>query len=272
MEFTNFFVIFDPTQERQPALERTALIAGETDINVHVFACIHADIPKSSGQLAAQRELIKRQKEVLGEAVAPMLAQGVTVTTEVEWDKDWCAAAVRASIKNDAHVVMKSSTPHTPGQRMFNRTSDWTLIRECACPVMLIKQSTDQTSRKVLAAIDVREGDESYAHLNEHILEFTRRVADRNMAEVHFINAHRDLASAPDRHALIRNFGIDSDKMRIRLGDPEDVIVDNAKELNASLVVIGNAARSGWSALMNGNTVEKIVDRLDCDVLSMPSG
>ena len=63
---------------------------------------------------------------------------------------------------------------------------------------------------------------------------------------------------------------IDSDKMRVRLGEPEDVIVDNARELNASLVVVGNAARSGLSALMNGNTVEKIVDRVHCDVLSMP--
>lgn len=270
MEFANYFVIYDPTQEKQPALDRAILIAREADINLHIFACIYSDIPKSSQKLTAERALIKHQQDVLQDIVAPLLSAGINVTTEVEWDKDWCKAAVRASIKNGADVVMKSSSPHTPGQRMLNKTSDWSLIRECSCPVMLIKESTDQTSRKVLAAIDVRNGDECYAHLNQQILDFSRRVADRKLAEVHFINVHRDLSSAPDRNALLRNFGIDSDKMRIRLGEPEDVIVDNARELNASLVVVGNAARSGFSALMHGNTVEKIIDRLECDVLSMP--
>lgn len=270
MDFTNFFVIYDPTQEAQPALDRAAGIAAEAKVNLHVFACIYSDIPKSSEQLTAQRALIQQQQDVLQAAVAPLLSAGVSVTTEIEWDKDWCMAAVRASIKNGADVVLKSSFAHTTGQRMLNKTSDWSLIRECSCPVMLVKETTDNSSRKVLAAIDVRNDDESYAQLNQNILDFSRRVADSETAEVHFINAHKDLSSAPDRNALIRNLGIESDRMRIRLGEPEDVIVDNARELNASLVVIGNAARSGISALINGNTVEKIVDRVECDVLSMP--
>jgi universal stress protein E len=269
MEFTNFFVVYDPTQEKQPALDRAVTIAGETQIKLHVFSCIYSDIAKSSEKLNTQRSLLTAQKELLDKVVAPLLARGLSVTTEVEWDKDWCKAAVRASIKNGADILLKSSFAHTPGQRMFNKTSDWSLIRECSCPVMLVKDRAEQKSRRVLAAIDVRDGDASYAQLNQHILDFTRRVADRNMAEVHFINAHRDLSSAPDRNALIRNFGIESDRMRIRLGEPEDVIVENARELDASLVVIGNAARSGFSALMHGNTVEKVVDRLECDVLSM---
>lgn len=57
---------------------------------------------------------------------------------------------------------------------------------------------------------------------------------------------------------------------RYPVGEPEGVIVENARELNAGLVIVGNAARSGISALINGNTVEKVVDRLECDILSMP--
>ena len=43
-----------------------------------------------------------------------------------------------------------------------------------------------------------------------------------------------------------------------------------ANELDASLVVVGNSARSGLSGAISGNTVEKVLDKLDCDVLSMP--
>ena len=176
---------------------------------------------------------------------------------------------VRASIRNNADVVLKSSSPHTSSQRILNRTSDWTLIRECLCPVMLVKGGTEHSSRKVVAAIDARDGDQNYEHLNQRIIEFSRRVMDNEYADVHFINAHKDLASSPDRNALLKNCGVASDRMHIRLGDPGDVIVDNAKELNASLVIVGNSARSGLSALVHGNTVEKIVDRVECDVLSI---
>jgi len=202
--------------------------------------------------------------------VAPLLEQGIAATTEVEWDRDWYHAVVRASIRSHADVVFKSSYKHSSSQRVLNRTSDWTLIRECLCPVLLVKKETVQDVRKVLAAIDIREEKANYGKLNERIINFTRRVMDSQSAEVHFINAHRDLASFPDRNALIKGCGVDSDRIHIKLGKPEDVIVENARGLDVSLVVVGNSARSGLSALVNGNTVEKVVDKVECDILALP--
>jgi universal stress protein E len=270
VEFTNIFVVYDPTREEQPALERAALIAGETGSKLHVFASIHAEIARSAEKSKAIKGLIDHQKDVLDRAVAPLIEKGLAVSTEIEWDSDWYQAVVRASVKNGADVVLKSSSPHTSSQRILNRTSDWTLIRECLCPVLLVKNDTDTDSRRVLAAIDFSTEKEAYEDLNRRIIEFSQRVMDNKHAEVHFINAHRDLASTPDRNALIRSCGVESDQVHIRLGDPEDVIVENARLMNAGLVIVGNAARSGLSALVKGNTVEKIVDRLECDVLSMP--
>jgi universal stress protein E len=203
-------------------------------------------------------------------ATLPLVERGFSVTTEVEWDKDWCQAAVRASIRHNADVVLKSFSQHSSSERILNRTSDWMLIRECLCPVMLVKAGADRSSRKVVAAIDIRAESETYEHLNRRIIDFSRRVLDQEYADVYFINAHKDLSSYPDRNALMRSCGVESDRIHIQLGDPEDVIVAQAKALNASLVVVGNAARSGFSALINGNTVEKIVDRVACDVLAMP--
>jgi len=87
---------------------------------------------------------------------------------------------------------------------------------------------------------------------------------------LHFVNAGEDLQSLPDRNMLIRCCGVDSSRIHIQLGRPEDVIIDSARNLQANLVVVGNAARSGLSAAINGNTVEKVLDRLNCDVLSIP--
>ena len=270
MEFSKFFVVYDPTREEQPALDRAARIADESQASLHIYTCIYASVEKSADRSQQVQAQIERQRELLDIVAAPLRRRGLSVTAEVEWDRDWCSSVVRASIRNAADVVFKSSLPHSASQRFFNRTSDWTLIRECLCPVLLVKEEADRSSRNILAAIDAREEDEGYAQLNRRIIDFGRRVMDYDHAEVHFVNAHRDLASSTDRQALLRNVGVASDKVRIRMGEPDDVIVASARELNASLVIVGNAARSGLSALVRGNTVEKVVDRVDCDVLSMP--
>ena len=54
--------------------------------------------PRSAEKSSEVRTLIDRQREILQSAVSPLLDKGFKVTTEVEWDKDWCQAAVRASI------------------------------------------------------------------------------------------------------------------------------------------------------------------------------
>jgi len=269
MEFTNVFVVFDPTRDDQPALERASVIAEEVSARIHVFACIFSEIDKAADKADEIKVKLGAQKEQLVSAVAPLVARGIEVTTEVEWDKDWYQAVVRASIRHGADVVLKSSYSHSSSQRILNRTSDWTLIRECLCPVLLVKEETRRDVRKVLAAIDIRSNKE-YGKLNERIIDFSKQLLEGNNAEVHFINAHKDLSSFPDRNALIKSCGVASDRIHIKMGDPEDVIIENARDLDVSLVVVGNSARSGLSALINGNTVEKVVDKLDCDILSMP--
>lgn len=270
MDFNNIFVVYDPTRPEQPALERAGNIAREIGGEVHVFVAIHAQLAKSVDKPEEIKRLLAAQRERLNTVVLPLRGRGVPVSTEVEWDKDWYQAVVRAAQRNNADVVLKSSYKHSTRERFLNRTSDWTLIRECKCPVLLVKEGQLRVSPRVLAAIDIRAANESYAKLNSHIIDFSQRMLDSRGAEVHFINAFDDLSAFPDRNALIKSCGVNSDRIHIQLGEPDDVIVRGANELGASLVVVGNSARSGLSAVINGNTVEKILDKLDCDVLSMP--
>jgi universal stress protein E len=121
----------------------------------------------------------------------------------------------------------------------------------------------------VLVAVDICAKKESYDRLNQNVISFGKRVLDNHSAEVHYINAFQDFEWVPDKQELIRNHGIESDKIHIQWGDPERAIVAQAKKLDAHLVVVGNSARSGVSAAFLGNTVEKVLDKLECDVLSM---
>ena len=270
IQFRKLFVVYDPTREEQPALERAVDMAAEGGADVHVFSCTYSDNENSADKSTWATHLLNERQGILDKAVAPLSDRGIKVSTEVEWDRDWCQAAQRASIKCEADLVLKSSYKHSSGARMLNRTSDWTLIRGCLCPVLLVKESEMRETTRVLAAIDICAKTESYERLTQKVIDFGKKLSARGSAEVHIINAFQDFKGVPTRKELKSNTGVEGDRIYIKHGKPEKVIVEHAKKLDVSMVVMGNSTRSGLSGALIGNTVEKVLDKLECDVLSMP--
>ena len=230
MEVKKILVVFDPTTDTQIALERASLIAKHEGSQLHLFSCIHTKLPEDES----------------GEAV------------------------VKAAQRSGVDAVIKASHSHSATQRLFKKTSDWTLIRQCECPVLLVKHKPTGEGRKVLAAVDLRKEKDAYEAINANILEFCQRYVESDISEVHFLNAHKDLPTRPDRGGMIRACGVDSEYVHIKMGDASKVIVECAEELSANLVVIGNSARSGLSAAVNSNTAERVLDDLACDLLVIP--
>jgi universal stress protein E len=270
MQIDKLLVVYDPTTETQPALERAAVAAQAGSETIHLFACIYSYLSKSGDESGEVERLIAMQEDKLNQAVARLTDIGIEVTTEVEWRQDWYQAVLDAAGRGGADVVIKSSHKHTPGHRRLKKTSDWTLIRNCPLPILLVKEKETSQARKVLAAIDIRSHEDSYKKLNQTIFDFCQRFADSDDAEVHFVSAYEDLASRPDRGSFLRACGVEGDKVHIKMGKPAKAIVKRARKMDANLVVIGNSARSGLAALANTNTVEKVLDKLDCDLLCVP--
>lgn len=270
MEMSKFLVVYDPTREEQPALDRAGVIAAEIGASIHLFACIHGDVSEADRESEEVKRQLAEQEENLEKSLAPLVAQGVACSTEVEWAKDWHHAAVRAATRNHADMVFKSSFKHSASQRILKSTSDWIVIRECLCPVLLVKNANPPEVPRILAGVDISARAESYEKLNQHILELSRRLLKSERAEVHVVNAFPDFRVKPDRKELIDVSGVDSERIHIKLGAPDKVIVDVAKSLDASMVIVGNSHRSGLAAMLHGNTAEKILDKLDCNVLAMP--
>jgi len=48
---------------------------------------------------------------------------------------------------------------------------------------------------------------------------------------------------------------------------PIDAIAQSARESKSSIVVMGAISRSGYKRLLIGNTAERILDDLSCDIL-----
>jgi universal stress protein E len=270
LETENFLVVYDPTRKEQLALERAGGIASERGANIHLFACIHGELDPALNKSSEIARLIAEQTEELYAAASGLIEQGVSVTAEVEWEKDWYQSVVRVSQRVQPRAVFKFSFSHSTAERVMGKTSDWTLIRECDCPVMLVKAGDRKDVRRILAAVDLAAPKVSYQKLNQAIIELGKEVSDNRDAEVHYVNAVRDLKMTPDSDELLNSTGVPRENIHVRIGDPEKVIVQQAKALDVSLVVVGHSSRTGFAAAVAGNTAEKILDQLECDVLSIP--
>lgn len=270
METAKILVVYDPTTVAQPALARAAFIAEREKVHIHLFSCIYSDLGKTGDASAQRKKLLIAQQEIVTEAAAFLVEKGIEVTTEVEWAEDWYQAVVRASVNTHAALVLKASYRHSATQRLLKPTSDRTLIRQCDCPVLLVKGEVTGDTPRVLVAIDARGEKDNYKQLNEHILDVCQRFMQMKNTELHFVNAHKDLPDRPDKGSLVRACGVPAENVHIRMGNPDKVIVELARSLDVKMVVIGNSARSGLAALINTNTAEKILDELDCDLLALP--
>lgn len=272
MARSHILVIIDPSSENQPALQRAITAAKTLDFDVHLFTSVYEE--SNTDTKHAQNKFVQSQlafhREKLEAFAEDARAKEINVTTEIDWDSNWADAAVRASIRNNSDILFKSTFKHSLTERVVRKTTDWTILRNCLCPVLLVREGTDWDSHKVLAAISIENEDSAHKEINHAIINLGQKVAESYSSEVHFINAYSDSLSNPNSNYLAKKCGVPKSQIHTEIGSPEDAIVDKSKELSADLVLIGTVARTGVSAWMNGNTAEKVLDRVECDVLALP--
>lgn len=270
MSITNILVVIDPTQEHQPAFNRAMQTAEETGATLHFYLCAYKQ-SENSDQVS---DLIKQ--EVINEAHQRLDCfsqcaeeEGIRTSKEVEWDEDWPSAVVAAAARHGSDLVIKSSFPHSKAKRLLNRTSDWVILRTSPCPVLLVKREAPWQNKGILAAVDIEAGDPEHERLNNAIISFGMQMAGGHEADVHLVNAYQDSLKYPDRSSLLKKSGIPNNNIYIDNGSASDVIIGRATALEVDLVVIGTVARNGVKGTLIGNTAEKILDKLPCDVLTL---
>jgi nucleotide-binding universal stress UspA family protein len=70
--------------------------------------------------------------------------------------------------------------------------------------------------------------------------------------------------------AMIRGFFPDSNidiTLEIAVGAPEQILIEEAKDWNADLVVVGSHGRGFWGRMLLGSTTDALVHHAPCSVL-----
>ncbi len=229
------------------------------------------------------------------EALAtPLRRNGLVVGTAVDWDHPAHEAVIRQARRTKADLIVAER--HTGGHvaPWFLRYTDWELLRQSPVPVLLVKKSGQYSTPKVLAAIDPSHAFAKTARLDERILQLGARISAATRGRLHAVHTYVPTLvdmkpaelSAPDAPAQIAAHAttlakarFDKTLRRARLGKlapaqrhllishAVDAIPVLARKLGCDLVVMGALSRSGLKRLAVGNTAERLLDDLPCDLL-----
>lgn len=178
------------------------------------------------------------------------------------------------------------------------------LLRKCPCPVLIVKPSEGQSFKKILAPVDPKTVREETTNTDVHEDLMCRKILDISIFMARIEDSHLDifhcwflpgetlLASGRTRiatdkldhmrmlgnkihnhkiSALVAEYDLSDiqHSVVVRKGDPGEMIVDYANKNGIDLIVIGTIGRSGLSGLLIGSTAEKVIDRVNCSVLTI---
>ncbi|MFQ3172905.1 MAG: universal stress protein E [Oleispira sp.] len=295
LNIKHILVVLDSEHPEQLAFDRALALASSVKADITILGSCYEAYCEESSSLEIETKhkiknaLINNRQLWLDSFVGEAKKQGIKISTEVQWQKNLHSAVMASMNTSDFDLVIKGTRPHhSLIDRLFTH-SDWSLIRHCQAPVLMVKSSKPWVNNRILASIDATSHDEGHRLINENILDFAEHLADHLATDLHLVNSYPMVAlafamvpevTAPnniqkyiteqhkdecDRYS--KKYNINDDHIHIIEGDPDDVVELMAKEIEADLVVIGTVAREGFSGVLLGNTAERIIDRVSCDVL-----
>lgn len=292
--------VIDPTATEQPALARAAWLAKALGATLELFICDY-DQYLAGGRLfdsksleKARHSLLKNHRTRLEKLARPLIEQGLKVTVDARWAKPLDKGIVRKVMDSQPLLVVKDTHYHDVLKRTLLSNTDWSLIRSCPAPLLLVKPRQISATPTVLAAVDPMHEHDKPAELDRTILSFSKELATAIGGQLHVLHSYDTaplLAAASDTpattlsvpvaeltagaerehrealDALLSGYPIDPSHVHLEEGVAHQVLVQTAQEQNVDIVVMGAVSRSGLKRIFVGSTAERTLDRLPCDLI-----
>lgn len=218
-------------------------------------------------------------------------SSGVEIAPTVSTDSPAYEATIRHARKMHADLIVADihQGRHIAPWRI--QLTDWELLRHSAVPVLLVKSARPYRDPNVLAAIDPSHAYAKTDDLDQAVLAAAAAVSKALRGKLHALHAYVPLP-AGIKPAELQTRGIDLElqdftemaakrRFQTALRDtripaarrilstehPDASIPRTAAKLHCGIVVMGALSRSGIKQLFIGNTAERVLDALACDVL-----
>lgn len=262
------FAIIDPTNDNHRLLKRLERVAKLRGAEILAHCCIFSGT-RSQDQEELKKVEINRHELWLDRLLEPLRAAGIKVGYQMAWDPEWRDNICTAANESGCDLVIKATKRKgLPGR--LRKSSDWQLLRTSNIPVFLIKREEPFESAKILVAIKADGADGTYTKMNDSVLKLANEILKPyENGELHAVRAYKDWDDFINPADFAKKCDIDRTRAHSVTGHPEDAIAETANELGAEMVVMGAIASSGVTRKIFGNTVERVLDKLDCDVVTI---
>jgi len=288
--------IKDPRAKSLHTVAKAAQLARALNASLRIFHGINEPIYLDMAGFTPPVDLLERErreicKQQLERIAARLRRLGITVSTAVEWDFPAYEAILRGARDFNADLIVAECHATHHRAPWLLRFTDWELLRTSAMPVLLVKNKRPYRRPRVLAAVDPSHAFAKPAKLDGEILRCGATVANALGGALHVVYAFDplplqlipDTPTAPAVFAQIeattiaraktaldrtlRVLKVPPDRRHVIGRHPIDAIADAAAQTASSIVVMGAISRSGLKRVFIGNTAEKLLDHLPCDVL-----
>lgn len=310
--FKDILLVVETVEACKPALERAVRLAETNQANLTVVDVVEPvatdiEMPAIGSTYAdLQTALVSVSGQALEALVNPFRTR-VAIQTKVLKGIPFLEI-IREILRNGRDLVIKIPETKDWLGRIVG-CADMNLLRNCPCPILIVKPAPLQSYRCILAAVDM---DSSYPPaelksrhaLNLQIFEMASSLALSDFAELHIVHAWHAIGESAMRGGFMHrpeeeilayveqirqqqsanldmfmgevagNLGketMDYLKPRTHLvkGWAREEIPALAKRIEADLIVMGSVARTGVPGFIVGNTAEIILNKIDCSVLAI---
>jgi universal stress protein E len=291
--------IKDPGARALPAVDKAVQLALAFGAELTLFHAIAEPVAAepflySQGGFRRYERTVRAQHLARLERLAAGLRRAhrkLKLRVEAEWDYPVHEAIVRRVRRRKADLVVAEAHAGRRLTPWLLRLTDWELIRTCPVPVMVVKTAGAWRRPRLLAAIDPAHAFAKPAALDAEILKAGEQLAKALRGSLDVMHAFMPVpvVGAPlmaasanvvteviastelqARKAFERSLrGVPVPRSRRHLvkGAPSEAVPRMARALGTDIAVMGAISRSALKRVVIGNTAERVLGALPCDVL-----
>ena len=279
---------------KQPEANWSTAIVKATQLarasGAHLELFFAADASRDSEQFLSHAPMLERLAWQVRD-------HGVSVSIAANAGHPPHESILRQAESTRADLIVTDCYGGLPFAPALLQLTDWELARLSPMPVLMVKRQRPYHRPKILAAVDPTHAYSKPLELDAQILACAARMSEILRGTLHAVHAYvpapfaaevstglaagsalrTDAFAAADAGAqlskVLRATAIPARCRHLIGGHPADAIKQAVNDMGADIVVMGSISRSGLRRLLIGNTAEKLLYRLPCDLLLVkPTG
>jgi universal stress protein E len=240
-------------------------------------------------------EVVNSRQELINGIVHRIKEAGVThVESKLRWGSE-LDEVTREVAENNYELVVTATRPQRGAVRKaLGCSCAFGLCRQCSAMVWVTRNRPRLSTQRTLAVLHGENREMLTDSLNAKILRTADWITQASGSELHVVQvctlsehegangwrkaaeltAHVDELRSEINQTCNRVLGesahaLTQERLHVVIGDPGVVIPQLEQEMPMDLIIMGTHAQIGLAGLLHGSAAEQVMDKVDCDVLTV---